>query len=1081
MASVHEQLTAQFYAWEKRGRGWEVFPEPVIPEPPFLPFNAHHLPESPVADDGRRHTFVSSLVQKLRRALRTDPLLQPVTPEADEEPEPIPLIRSNLVELQTSLPADLDIEEEALEQFLLNLSLCREPVAFELLGVSKRVTAQFVACTGDVSLIRRRLQAYFTDAAFLSRQSTLEETWITCTGEEELVIELGLAREFMFPLANGKLDPFIGIIDALSELQPDELGLFQVIFQKAHEPWADSILSSVSHADGKPFFVNTPELTKAAERKTDCPIFAAVVRIAIKAPTFERVLEIAQGLAGSLRVFANPHGNELIPLTNDEYPFFEHIEDVWNRQSRRSGMLLNSEELIGFVHLPGSAVRSSALERDSGKTKAAPTVVQNPSGILLGHNLHQGQTIEVRLTPEQRTRHCHLIGASGTGKSTLLFNLIRQDIESGQGVAILDPHGDLVDKVLGIIPQDRIQEVVLVDPSDDQYSVGFNILSAHTEHEKTLLASDLVSVFQRLSTSWGDQMQSVLQNAILAFLDSSKRDTLADLRRFLIEPAFRADFLKSVSDPNVLYYWHKGFAHLSGNKSIGPVLTRLEMFLAQRPIAHMVSQPENRLDFGDIMDSGKIFLAKLPEGLLGKENSYLLGALLVSKFQQLAMSRQAKQVAARRDYWIYIDEFANFITPTMAEILSGARKYRIGLTLAHHELHQLQRNSDVASAVMAHPFTRVVFRVGDEDARKLSEGFSFFEAQDFKNLETGQAIARVERSTFDFNLSVPCPGGLDEAETAKRRQEVITASRKKYGTPRTEVEAMLRKMWQEEDLDSKTAPKKLTSVPRPAAASQPSVLKAPVAEETKGSPRLNQATGQALVSEATPALLQPPALQPSPATIGEQHVAGKEADRITDSRKEANELVRVAIQAAVKPATTKEAPREPRTPKEQGKGGAQHTAIQKRIKEAAQSAGFFCTIETQLLRQQSVDIALEKDGQRIACEISITTTVDHEVHNVKKCLDAGFSKVMVICIEEGRLKKIQKAILGSLGADVAKRVGFFLPDEFIAELVSHRPGGSTTKVRGYKIKRTVAANSQEEQKQKEDVAIRLIAESLKKK
>ena len=268
-----------------------------------------------------------------------------------------------------------------------------------------------------------------------------------------------------------------------------------------------------------------------------------------------------------------------------------------------------------------------------------------------------------------------IIGASGTGKSTLLFNLIRQDIENGEGVALLDPHGDLTERILGIIPPERINDVVLVDPADEEFSVGFNILSAHSEQEKTLLASDLVSVFQRLSTSWGDQMQSVLQNAILAFLNSSRGGTLADLRRFLVEPAFRTEFLKSVSDPNVLYYWQKGFSHLSGNKSVGPILTRLEMFLAQRPIAHMVSQPENKLNFGEIMDTGKIFLAMLPEGLLGRENSYLLGAVLVSKFQQLVMARQAKKIAARRNFWIYIDEFANFITPTMAEILSGARKY----------------------------------------------------------------------------------------------------------------------------------------------------------------------------------------------------------------------------------------------------------------------------------------------------------------------------------------------------------------------------------------------------------------------
>src|SRR6185436_8553756 len=390
-------------------------------------------------------------------------------------------------------------------------------------------------------------------------------------------------------------------------------------------------------------------------------------------------------------------------------------------------------------------------------------------------------------------RHAHIVGASGTGKSTLLFNLIRQDIENGQGVAVLDPHGDLIDKILGIIPPERIADVVLVDPADDEYVIGFNILSAHSELEKTLLASDLVSVFQRLSTSWGDQMQSVLQNAILAFLESDRKGTLADLRRFLIEPDFRREFLTSVQDTNVLYYWQKGFHHLGGNKSIGPILTRLEMFLARKPIFYMVSQAENRLDFGEIMDTGKIFLAKLPEGLLGKENSYLLGTLLVGKFHQLAMSRQAQQMAARRDFWIYADEFQNFITPSMAEILSGARKYRIGLTLAHHELHQLHRSPDVASAVMSHPFTRIVFRVGDDDARKLAEGFSSFEARDLKNLETGQAICRVERSDYDFNLTVPLPEESDPDEAASRRQEAITSSRKKYGTLRAEIEANLRR------------------------------------------------------------------------------------------------------------------------------------------------------------------------------------------------------------------------------------------------------------------------------------------------
>jgi type IV secretion system coupling TraD/TrwB family protein len=813
MPTAHEQFSEQFRKWELRGRGWQVFDGPVQPEPPFVPFDFHRLQEPPAIDNGLRPTFLSSLYRKLT-ALPPEP--PPVIPEPEEEPEPHPLVREKIVEFQASLPDKLDISKEAFEQFLLNLSLCREPIAFELLGVHKRVTAHFAAASEDAPLLRRQLQAYFPEAVFQMQENILKQIWNTCSGKDEWVIEFGLAHEFMLPLANGKLDPFIGIVGALAELQQNELGLFQVLFQPADEPWPESIMRSVTHADGKPFFVNSPELAGAAEHKISKPLYAAVVRIVVKTGTKTRTLQIARDLAGSLRVFAHPNGNELIPLHNEEYPFVEHVEDVMQRQSRRSGMVLNSDELIGFVHLPSSAVRSPVFQRQTTKSKAAPTIARHGNA-LLGNNDYAGQTVEVRLSPEQRTRHCHIIGASGTGKSTLLFNLIRQDIENGEGVAVLDPHGDLIDRILGIIPESRINDVVLVDPSDEQFSVGFNILSAHSDLEKNLLASDLVSVFQRLSTSWGDQMNSVLKNAILAFLESDRRGTLADLQQFLIETPFRNEFLKSVRDTYVVNYWQKSFPLLSGTKSIGSILTRLDTFLAQKPIRYMVSQRENRLDFAHIMDTGKIFLAKLPEGLLGRENSHLLGTLLVSKFQQTAMSRQAQQITERRDFWLYIDEFANFITPSMAEILSGARKYRIGLTLAHHELHQLQRNPEVASAVMSHPYTRIVFRVGDDDAKKLGEGFAFFEANDLRNLETGQAVARVERSDYDFNLSVPLPAEPDKSAAA-RRHEVITASRKEYGTSRADVEAILAK--------SREA-----AVPLPTIKIEPSVR--PVAEPPK--------------------------------------------------------------------------------------------------------------------------------------------------------------------------------------------------------------------------------------------------------
>ncbi len=232
------------------------------------------------------------------------------------------------------------------------------------------------------------------------------------------------------------------------------------------------------------------------------------------------------------------------------------------------------------------------------------------------------------------------------------------------------------------------------------------------------------------------------------------------------------------------------------------------------------------------------------------------------------MSRQSQEVESRRLFNIVIDEFANFISPSMAEILSGARKYRISMTLAHHELHQLQRNAEVASAVMSHPFTRIVFRVGDDDSKKLAEGFSHFEAKDLRNLETGQAIARVERSDFDFNLSVLLPIEPDKNQTTIRREEIVTASREKYGMLRTDVETMLAK----------------SRTPLPENPPVPSPLPAPVISELPKASEIPK----------TPA-------PPSPMVI----------------------------------------PVVQREPRDLGRGGEQHKAVQKRIKEAAEELGYF--------------------------------------------------------------------------------------------------------------------------------------------
>lgn len=1034
MSSAHEYFSEQFYKWERRGRGWQVFHEPVKPEPPFVPFRHKPMTETPLVNSGSRPSFLGSLFRKLAA-----PPPAPVTEPEDneEEPQPEPLARdADLTELQVTLPADLDIAQDSMERLFRSLSLCREPVAFELVGTPGRVFAQFAANERDALLVRKQLTAHFPDVLFREKSGTLAQAWADSIGDFTYAVDFGLEREFMFPLAVGKLDAFIGIVSALAGLEEGELAVFQVLWQPVVRGWAESIVNSVTDAEGKPFFVDVPELAQAAEAKAAKPLYAVVVRVLVRAATERRFEDIAYELAGSLGAFAEPQGNALIPLHNGDYPFEEHVEDVILRQTRRSGMILNGEELFAFVHLPSEAVRAPELMRDEGQTKDAPDT--KPGGLLLGDNEHNGATVPVYLSPDQRVRHTHIIGIPGTGKSSLLFNLIRQDIEHGDGVGILDPHGDLVDQLLGVIPERRVKDVVLVDLTDKDFPIGFNILQAHSEDEKALLASDLIGVLRRFSTSWGDQMDIVLLNAIMAFLESSRGGTLADLRRFLLETPYRSQFLKTVSDPELRYYWEQVFSSANGGKSIGSVLTRLQDFFTRKPLRNMVSQQVNKLDFAGIMDGGKIFLAKLPEGLNGAENVHLLGSLLVSKFQQTAMARQSQTAASRRDFWLYVDEFDHFITPSMATILTGARKYRMGLTLAHQELHQLEAEPKVASAVNASVCTRIALRVGNDDAKKLAEGFPSFDAESLTSLENFHAIARIERNDCDFNLALRKPEMPDPEEAERRKTEVVAASRARYGTPRAEVEAA----W-------------LANLGLATTATEPSD------------------GGRAP---------EPPPVTPTPSAAAAEVRKDSEVPKVAEIPKAAEPPPKVEPPVGDTVAAPQGAA-PPLAPRDSGRGGAQHQAIQKRIKEAAEALGFRSVIERPVLDGQgSVDLWLERTGQAIGCEISVTTTIDHEVRNVSKCLKAGVPKVAVICLDDGRLRKIADAVAGSLGAELAARVEYFQPDQFIAHLKTlplPAPQPSETEFAGYKVKRSYPKLTPEEQKQRENLGHRTMADAIK--
>ena len=410
----------------------------------------------------------------------------------------------------------------------------------------------------------------------------------------------------------------------------------------------------------------------------------------------------------------------------------------------------------------------------------SPVSVQG-NQFIIGNNIHNGKKTVVSVNHEQRLRHMHVIGATGTGKSTLLLNLIDQDIAKDGGIAVFDPHGDLIDAVLERIPRNRHEDVVLFDPGDEEYAIGFNILDAKSEVEKNVLASDLVEIFRRFSSSWGDQMSVVLGNAISAFLESEEKGSLIDLRKFLIEKDYRAAFLRYIHDDHVKYFWEKEFPLLRGT-ALSSILTRLDFFLRPKLIRNIVGQKEG-IDLENIVNHKKILLIKLAQGIIGDENAYLLGSLLVSKLHQVIMQRQLQSSSERRPFYLYIDEFQNFITPSMKAILSGARKYNLGLILAHQDMHQLwETDTALANSVITNAGVRICFRIGDFDAQKLQGGFTHFDMSDLQNLSVGEAIVRVERSDYDFNIRTFLPDAIDTSVAQENRRRIIELSRKKYGS-----------------------------------------------------------------------------------------------------------------------------------------------------------------------------------------------------------------------------------------------------------------------------------------------------------
>jgi hypothetical protein len=770
--TIPERLTLGFYNWEMRGRGWHYFPEPVQLEPPFYPFShLNHLPHNnKFIDDGKVPNLSQKVLGGFKKLLNKQQ--EETINEADElEYELTPYhaeISENPVEFQLTVPQGEKIELSNQQELLLMLASTRYNVSFEIIGTGDSIIVQIVCDESESVQIHEYIKLYLPKVIITKQTRYIDEVWNI--GTYSNIVYLALEDEFMRPLATDakpSIDPLTGLYATLEQVKNGEMAMLQTVFQGTQNAWHTSIKRSVTDFQERPFFADDETMLPMAKEKTSAPLFGVSIRLAAHSINEQRNREILNGMYVGMTNGNHGQYNTLSPMLIN-IPYEDQEVDIIMRTSHVLGMLLNSKELASLVHLPFASVQASKLQMNVRRTKLLPEIHAR-NNYTLGVNEHYGITQTIGLTIEERLKHIHVLGSTGSGKSNLLTYLIKQDIESGNGCCVIDPHGDLIDSIIGHIPQHRLKDVILIDPSDIEYSIGLNLLSAKSYNEQMVLESDLVSVFKRQSTSWGDQMTSVLSNAINAFLESSKGGTLLDLRRFLVDITFRYDFLKTVKDETIYTYWKHEFPVLKNN-SIAPILTRLDTFLRPKVLRTMMQQRKG-IDFDDVMNNKKILLVKLSQGLIGEQNSYLLGTLIMSKLNQFAQARQQLESSKRIPFFLYIDEFQNFITDSLSSILSGARKYGLGLVLAHQSMEQVNaKDKEVAESILSNPYTRICFRLGDSDAKKLESSFGSFESYDLQNLKVGDAIVRIGQGNHDGNITIP------EVEESSKDEERLNLS-----------------------------------------------------------------------------------------------------------------------------------------------------------------------------------------------------------------------------------------------------------------------------------------------------------------
>lgn len=610
-----------------------------------------------------------------------------------------------------------------------------------------------------------------------------------------------------------KVDPLGSLLSPLTKLDAGEAAVIQFILQPAGDRWRKRGSQFVKSAQAPskeregPKVNIDPEVIKAVSKKVSKVGLNFTLRVVAVGKDQASAEAYLQNILGSFEQFSLP---QLASFKKKKTRFkghflvdflYRYFAPIW-----RYNTVLNTEELATIWHLPNKNVPAPHIKWLSSKSVAAPTELpeQTPDHLYLGISKFRGVEKKVYLPRDDRRRHLYILGQTGTGKSEFLKHLAQQDIARGEGLAFIDPHGSAAEDLLKMIPKERIEDVIYFNPADTERPMGLNILEGKTEQQKHLAINAFIALLYKLydpghTGIMGPRLERAIRNVMLTAM-SEEGNSLVEVLRMLIDPAFAKEKLSLVKDPLVRRYWTDELAQTSDfhkSEVLGYFVSKFDRFVTEILMRNIIGQGQSAFKFREIMDSKKILIVNLAKGLIGEENSNFLGLLLVPRILMAAMSRQdlmEKGMTDFPDFYLYVDEFQNFSTPDFVQILSEARKYRLNLTVANQFIGQLDEK--IKDAVFGNVGSIVSFRVGPEDAAYMEKQFEpTFEQGDLQNLPIGSAYTRLlitGQPTAPFSLksdwSTICalPRSDEVAQTVKE------LSRLKYGRDKEVVEAEIR-------------------------------------------------------------------------------------------------------------------------------------------------------------------------------------------------------------------------------------------------------------------------------------------------